>query len=55
MKERPGRGPEVLPAIFVGKWTVKIMYSLKKTPQRHGQLAWLEGLAANADENASQP
>jgi DNA-binding HxlR family transcriptional regulator len=38
MKERLGRGPEVLPAIFVGKWTVKIMYSLKKAPQRHGQL-----------------
>lgn len=27
-----------MPTIFIGKWTVKIMYSLKKSPQRHGQL-----------------
>lgn len=25
-------------AIFIGKWTVKILYSLKEKPHRHGQL-----------------
>ena len=24
--------------IFIGKWTVKILYSLKEKPYRHGQL-----------------
>jgi DNA-binding HxlR family transcriptional regulator len=38
MRDRLGGGSEVLPALFIGKWTVKIMYSLKKRPQRHGQL-----------------
>jgi len=27
-----------LPTLFIGKWTVKIIYSLKKKPHRHGQL-----------------
>ena len=38
MRDRLGDGSEVLPTLFIGKWTVKIMYSLKKRPQRHGQL-----------------
>lgn len=38
MKERPGRAPEMLPTLFIGKWTVTIMYSLKTGPKRHGQL-----------------
>ena len=38
MRDRLGGGSEVLPTLFIGKWTVKIMYSLKKRPQRHGQL-----------------
>jgi DNA-binding HxlR family transcriptional regulator len=38
MRERLSRGPEMLPTLFIGKWTVKIMYSLKKGPCRHGQL-----------------
>ncbi len=31
-------GTENTPTIFVGKWTVKILYLLKKGPQRHGVL-----------------
>ncbi len=38
MSERLSRGSEVVPTLFIGKWTVKIMYSLKKGPRRHGQL-----------------
>ena len=38
MRDGLSRGSEVLPTLFIGKWTVKIMYSLKKGPQRHGQL-----------------
>jgi len=26
------------PTIFIGRWTVKIMYSLQEGPQRHGRL-----------------
>ena len=29
---------EIVPTLFIGKWTVMIIYSLKKQPQRHGQL-----------------
>lgn len=28
----------MVPTLFIGKWTVKIMYSLRKGPRRHGQL-----------------
>jgi len=38
MKDILSQGLEVVPTIFIGKWTVKIMYSLKERPQRHGQL-----------------
>ena len=38
MKDRLGRGSEMVPTLFIGKWTVKILYSLKKGPQRHGRL-----------------
>ena len=31
-------GADRLPTIFIGKWTVKIMDSLKKAPCRHGEL-----------------
>ena len=31
-------GSDRLPTIFIGKWTVKIMDSLKKAPCRHGEL-----------------
>jgi DNA-binding HxlR family transcriptional regulator len=27
-----------MPTLFIGKWTVKIMYSLREKPHRHGQL-----------------
>jgi DNA-binding HxlR family transcriptional regulator len=38
MKDILSQGSEIVPTIFIGKWTVKIMYSLKERPQRHGQL-----------------
>ncbi len=36
--ERINPGSEREPTIFIGKWTVKMMDSLKKGPCRHGQL-----------------
>src|SRR5262252_5364977 len=38
MKERLSRRSEMMPMIFIGKWTVDIMYMLKARPYRHGQL-----------------
>jgi len=38
MKDILSQGSEIVPTIFIGKWTVKIMYSLRQRPQRHGQL-----------------
>jgi DNA-binding HxlR family transcriptional regulator len=38
MKETMSRESENVPTLFIGKWTVMIIYSLKKQPQRHGQL-----------------
>jgi len=38
MKEKLSREPEVLLALFIGKWTVKILDALKVRPHRHGQL-----------------
>jgi DNA-binding HxlR family transcriptional regulator len=31
-------GPTQETALFIGKWTVKIIYVLKERPHRHGQL-----------------
>ena len=36
--EKISPGPELVPTIYIGKWTVKVMYFLKKGPRRHGQL-----------------
>ena len=36
--ENTSDGSKRVPTIFVGKWTVKILYTLKSGPQRHGQL-----------------
>jgi DNA-binding HxlR family transcriptional regulator len=30
--------PAVMPTVFIGKWTVKIMHLLKERPHRHGEL-----------------
>ena len=38
MKDRLSLGSEMVPTLFIGKWTVKIVYSLKQGPRRHGQL-----------------
>lgn len=43
MKDRLDLRPEVVPSIFIGKWTVKIMYALKQKPHRPGQLRRLLG------------
>lgn len=34
MKERASP----VPALYIGKWTIKILYSLRERPHRHGQL-----------------
>ena len=38
MKDRPIWGSATLPTLFIGKWTVEIIYSLRERPYRHGQL-----------------
>ena len=38
MKEGLSRRSKMVPTLFIGVWTSKIMYSLKKRPYRHGQL-----------------
>jgi DNA-binding HxlR family transcriptional regulator len=38
MKDRLDPDPEIASPIFIGKWTVKIIYLLKEGPHRHGQL-----------------
>jgi DNA-binding HxlR family transcriptional regulator len=32
------QGPKLAPSIFIGRWTPKILFSLKERPYRHGQL-----------------
>ncbi len=32
------QGSRMVPAIFIGRWTPKILFSLNKRPYRHGQL-----------------
>ena len=48
-----GRGHTSRP-LFIGKWTVKILFSLKKQPYRHGLLrpASRKCFAAHAHQNA---
>src|SRR5215469_184813 len=38
MKKKPGRGSKMVPTIFIGKWTVKILSALQERPHRHQQL-----------------
>ena len=38
MKDRSGLASTALPTLFIGKWTVRIIYSLRERPHRHGQL-----------------
>jgi DNA-binding HxlR family transcriptional regulator len=38
MKDRVGSGPKIGSTLFIGKWTVKIIYLLREQPHRHGQL-----------------
>ena len=35
---RPDRVPHGTPALFIGKWTVMVMYALQQRPQRHAEL-----------------
>jgi DNA-binding HxlR family transcriptional regulator len=32
------QGSRMVPAIFIGRWTPKILFSLNQRPYRHGQL-----------------
>ncbi len=32
------QGSKVVPQIFIGRWTPKVLFSLKTQPYRHGQL-----------------
>ena len=32
------QGSKMVPPIFIGRWTPKILFSLKEGPYRHGQL-----------------
>ena len=38
MKKKPESGSKSVPTIFIGRWTVKVLSSLKEKPHRHGQL-----------------
>ena len=38
MNERLSHGSGMAPTIFIGKWTVEIIYMLKARPHRHGEL-----------------
>jgi DNA-binding HxlR family transcriptional regulator len=38
MKMKAIKGSKLIPTIFVGKWTVKVLFSLHERPYRHGQL-----------------
>ena len=40
------QGSNVVPPIFIGRWTPKILFSLKERPYRHGRLRRrLEGVS----------
>ena len=32
------QGSKTVPPIFIGKWTPKVLFSLRETPYRHGRL-----------------
>ncbi len=32
------QGPKTAPAIFIGRWTPKLLFTLKERPHRHGEL-----------------
>jgi len=38
MRKRLRRGSEMLPTLFIGKWTVKIIHTLEAQPHRHRRL-----------------
>jgi DNA-binding HxlR family transcriptional regulator len=38
MKKKSGQASKIVSTIFIGKWTAKIMSSLREKPHRHGQL-----------------
>jgi DNA-binding HxlR family transcriptional regulator len=38
MNDQSGRAPAVMPTVFIGKWTVKIVNLLKERPHRNGEL-----------------
>lgn len=38
MKNKPDTFAEVEGRLFIGKWTVRVLFLLKERPHRHGQL-----------------
>lgn len=38
MNDKSGPAPAPMPTVFIGKWTVKIVFLLKERPYRHGEL-----------------
>jgi len=32
------QGSKMVPPLFIGRWTTKVLFSLKQKPYRHGQL-----------------
>jgi len=38
MQDSGDNGSNIVPPVFVGKWTVKIVNLLKQRPHRHGEL-----------------
>jgi DNA-binding HxlR family transcriptional regulator len=32
------QAPKTVPSIFIGRWTPRVLFSLKQRPYRHGQL-----------------
>jgi len=38
MNDKSGLASDKVPTVFIGKWTVKIVNSLKERPRRHGEL-----------------
>jgi len=38
MKDKRGPISEITPTLFIGKWTVKILFALNDGPHRHGEL-----------------
>jgi len=49
------QGPKMASSVFIGRWTPKILFSLRDRPCRHGQLGrQLGSVSAHTDQNSPQ-